>query len=166
MTCYKTEHPSPLGLLTLASDGENLTGLWMENQKFFCAGLPGDAIQKDDLPVFAAVRNWLDAYFAGERPLVSEIPMAPAGSPFRQQVWQILTEIPCGQVITYGDIARKLGTGCAQAVGGAVGHNPISILIPCHRVLGAGGTLTGYAGGTDRKRFLLALEGIDISQLK
>ena len=166
MTWYKTEYPSPIGLLTLASDGENLTGLWMENQKFFCACLPGDAISKDDLPVFATVRNWLDAYFAGECPSVANIPLAPAGSPFRKQVWQILMEIPYGHTITYGDIAGKLGTGCAQAVGGAVGHNPISILIPCHRVLGASGNLTGYAGGTDRKRFLLTLEGMDVSRFK
>ena len=166
MTWYKTECPSPIGLLTLASDGENLTGLWMENQKFFGAGLPDDAISKDDLPVFSATRSWLDAYFAGECPSVANIPLAPAGSPFRKQVWQILMEIPYGHTITYGDIAGKLGTGCAQAVGGAVGHNPISILIPCHRVLGASGNLTGYAGGTDPKRFLLTLEGVDVSRVK
>ena len=166
MTWYKTECPSPIGLLTLASDGENLTGLWMENQKFFGAGLPDDTIQKDDLPVFATVRNWLDAYFAGECPSVANIPLAPAGSPFRKQVWQILMKIPYGHTMTYGDIAGKLDTGCAQAVGGAVGHNPISILIPCHRVLGTSGNLTGYAGGTDRKRFLLTLEGVDVSRFK
>ena len=166
MTRFKSTYFSPLGLLTLASDGENLTGLWMENQKFFGTGLPDDAISKDDLPVFSVTRSWLDAYFAGECPSVANIPLAPAGSPFRKQVWQILMEIPYGHTSTYGDIAGMLGTGCAQAVGGAVGHNPISILIPCHRVLGASGNLTGYAGGTDRKRFLLTLEGVDVSRFK
>lgn len=166
MIYFKTEYPSPVGMLTMASGGENLIGLWMEGQKHFCSSLTGEMIPKDDLPVFTATRNWLDDYFAGKQPAIDDLPLAPMGSPFRQQVWQILREIPYGQTITYGDIAKELGTGCAQAVGGAVGHNPIGIIIPCHRVMGAGNKLTGYDGGVDRKLWLLSHEGIDISKLK
>lgn len=154
--------PSPVGLLTLASDGENLTGLWLENQKYFGSTLAPDA-QPGALPVFAQAFDWLARYFRGEAPAMT-LPLAPAGSPFRQAVWDILRRIPYGETTTYGRIATQLErqTGrraSAQAVGGAVGHNPISILIPCHRVLGADGGLTGYAGGLDVKARLLTLEG-------
>lgn len=166
MTVYTTEYLSPLGNLTLASDGINLTGLWIEGQKHFGSTLRGEIIQQDDLPVFEAAKRWLDAYFAGKQPAIDLLPLSPMGSPFRQRVWQILRQIPYGQTITYGGIARQLGAGCAQAVGGAVGHNPISIIIPCHRVMGAGNKLTGYDGGVDKKLWLLRHEGIDTSILK
>ena len=155
----KTDYASPLGTLTLASDGENLTGLWMAGQKYFAAGTPANLPVRDDLPVFMQARDWLDRYFAGERPAASELPLAPQGSAFRQSVWRILCEIPYGQTVTYGEIAKRLGVRSAQAVGGAVGHNPISIIIPCHRVLGSDGSLTGYAGGAQKKIWLLAHEG-------
>lgn len=158
----KTQYPSPVGTLTLASDGESITGLWLEGQKYFEEGMPKDMPAQDDLPVFAMARSWLDRYFAGERPEPSELPLAPQGSAFRQSVWDILCEIPSGQTMTYGEIARKLNCKSAQAVGGAVGHNPISIIIPCHRVLGANGSLTGYAGGVDHKIWLLRHEGAKV----
>lgn len=162
MNTYITKHPSPIGLLTLASDGTHLTGLWLENQKYFGSTLAVNPI-KQELAVFTQTKSWLDRYFHGEAPAMT-IPLAPQGSVFRQAVWDILCRIPYGQTITYGQIAAQLSehTGkqiAAQAVGGAVAHNPILILIPCHRVLGAGQTLTGYAGGLDVKARLLTLEG-------
>lgn len=155
----KTEYASPVGKLTLVSDGENLTGLWIEGQKYFAAGIPTNLPARDDLPVFMQARDWLDRYFAGKRPAVCELPLAPQGSAFRQSVWRILCEIPYGQTVTYGEITKRLSCKSAQAVGGAVGHNPISIIIPCHRVLGSDGSLTGYAGGAQKKIWLLAHEG-------
>ncbi len=168
---YTTKYPSPVGTLLLASDGQALTGLWIENQKYYGATLSQDHQEKDDLPVFDEVRKWLDRYFAGEQPSASELPLAPAGSPFRQRVWEIMCRIPYGQTMTYGEIAKEAAaaegreTMSGQAVGGAVGHNPISIIMPCHRVVGADGSLTGYAGGIDVKRRLLELEGADLSRL-
>lgn len=126
---------------------------------------------KDDLPAFRAAKKWLGRYFAGERPAISELPLRPIGGEFRQGVWSKLCEIPYGQVVTYGDIAKKMAAGMnrksmsSQAVGGAVGHNPISIIIPCHRGVGANGSLTGYAGGIGAKIKLLQLEGADMSRL-
>lgn len=155
---YSTNYDSPLGRLLLMSDGTSLTGLWMHGQKYFAATAGANVIQKDDLPIFDKARDWLNRYFAGVRPQISELPLAPCGSDFRKSVWKILCEIPYGHVITYGDIAKRLGVKSAQAVGGAVGHNPISIIIPCHRVVGASGDLTGYAGGLDNKLKLLKLE--------
>ena len=160
---------SPLGPMTLASDGQALTGAWFDGQKYFPA-LPADRTSSPDLPVFRQASAWLDRYFQGRDP--GPVPaLAPAGSPFRLAVWDILRAIPHGRTMTYGEIAallarqRGLSAMSAQAVGGAVGHNPISILIPCHRVVGSGGSLTGYAGGLDRKLALLALEGVDTSRL-
>ena len=158
----KTDYASPLGTLTLASDGENLTGLWMAGQKYFAAGTPTNLPARDDLPVFMQARGWLDRYFAGQRPAANELPLAPQGSAFRQSVWRILCEIPYGQTVTYGEIAKRLSCKSAQAVGGAVGHNPISIIIPCHRVLGSDGSLTGYAGGAQKQIRLLAHEGAQL----
>ena len=155
----KTQYESPLGPLTLVSDGEAIIGLWIEGQKYFAAGIPTNLPVCDDLPVFLQARDWLDRYFAGERPEVHELPLAPQGSAFRQSVWEILCQIPYGHTVTYGEIAKRLSCKSAQAVGGAVGHNPISIIIPCHRVLGADRGLTGYAGGTDKKIWLLRHEG-------
>lgn len=155
----KTNYDSPLGQLTLASDGEAIIGLWIEGQKYFAAGIPTNLPVRDDLPVFLQARDWLDRYFAGKRPAASELPLAPQGSAFRQSVWEILCQIPYGHTVTYGEIAKRLCCKSAQAVGGAVGHNPVSIIIPCHRVLGADRGLTGYAGGTDKKIWLLRHEG-------
>lgn len=168
---YKTTYSSPVGLLTLASDGESLVGLWNAGQKYHGGTIKEEMTSRDDLPVFVTAKKWLDSYFAGEKPDVSQLPLAPAGSAFRRDVWDILCRIPYGEVTTYGDIAQKVAakTGkksmSAQAVGGAVGHNPISIVIPCHRVVGTGGSLTGYAGGIGTKVKLLQLEGADMSGL-
>lgn len=162
---YKTSYSSPLGNLTLTGDEASLAGLWLEGQKYYGASVPGALTEKSDLPVFDAAKNWLDRYFKGQRPAISELPLRPLGSDFRQGVWEILCAIPYGQVTTYGDIARQMAGKMgrehmsAQAVGGAVGHNPISIIIPCHRVVGSGGGLTGYAGGIGAKTWLLAHEG-------
>lgn len=167
MAYFMTQYASPLGPLTLVSDGQGLAGLWIEGQKYFAATLPETPLPRDDAPGFEAVRRWLDRYFAGENPSTEGLPLYPAGNAFRQAVWACLREIPYGQVTTYGRIARqaaeRLGRAhlSAQAVGGAVGHNPISILIPCHRVVGANGLLTGYAGGLDKKEWLLHHEGAD-----
>jgi len=167
---YSTTYSSPVGKITLACDGANLAGLWFEGQKYFGASIPEKMAENDGIPVFSAAKNWLDRYFAGEKPAVSELPLAPIGSKFRQKVWKMLCEIPYGEVATYGGIAKKMAvnkkeSGSSQAVGGAVGHNPISIIIPCHRVVGTNGSLTGYAGGIDKKIKLLELEGVDMSRL-
>ncbi|MDR1308747.1 MAG: methylated-DNA--[protein]-cysteine S-methyltransferase [Deltaproteobacteria bacterium] len=168
---YRTTCRSPVGTLTLAGDGENLVGLWIEGQKYHGGALGGPLARRDDAPVFRAAREWLGRYFAGEKPAVSGLPLAPAGGAFRQGVWEILRAIPYGETATYGDVAREMAlrTGrarmSARAVGGAVGHNPISIIIPCHRVVGADGSLTGYAGGLATKIRLLGLEGVDMSGL-
>lgn len=160
---------SPVGALTLASDGEALIGLWLEGQKYFEATL-GSAEERADLPIFAEAKAWLARYFEGADP--GPIPLVrPRGSAFRQRVWSLLAEIPYGQLATYGQLAERLaqqegGHASARAVGGAVGHNPISIILPCHRVVGAGGSLTGYAGGIAKKVALLKLEGVDVSRLK
>ena len=167
---YVTTCCSPVGELTLACNEEQLVGLWVQGQKYHGASVPGGMTQRHDLPVFHAAKQWLERYFAGEQPAVSELPLAPLGSDFRQQIWHILCEIPYGEVITYGDIAKKMAARMgrksmsSQAVGGAVGHNPVSIVIPCHRVVGANGSLTGYAGGIDTKIKLLELEGVDLTK--
>jgi methylated-DNA-[protein]-cysteine S-methyltransferase len=164
---YSTTYLSPVGLITLACDGGHLAGLWIEGQKYH-----GGAMRpRDGAPVFGIVKTWLDRYFAGEKPAVSELPLAPAGSEFRQRVWRILCEIPYGEVTTYGAIAKRIAADMnrermsSQAVGGAVGHNPISIIIPCHRVVGSDGSLTGYGGGIATKAKLLEWEGVDMSAL-
>ena len=162
---YKTNYSSPIGLITLASDGEKLVGLWFEGQKYYGGTISEAMTEKSDLSLFNTTKKWLDRYFNGEKPAVSELPLAPIGGDFRQEVWRILCEIPYGEVATYGDIAKKMAAKLnkksmsSQAVGGAVGHNPISIIIPCHRVVGAKGSLTGYAGGVEKKAKLLELEG-------
>ena len=155
MTCF-TYYASPIGRMLLQSDGSALTGLWLEAQKYYPSPLPADA-RWEETPLLRQTEDWLDRYFAGLRPEPSELPLNPAGTDFRRRVWQQLCRIPYGQTITYGALARDLGVGSARAVGNAVGRNPISVIIPCHRVVGAAG-LTGYAGGLDRKRWLLAHE--------
>ena len=168
---YSTTYPSPLGTLTLACDEDHLIGLWMEGQKYYGASLSGKMKPKGNILIFDKTKDWLDRYFAGKKPAISELPLAPIGSKFRQNVWAILCDIPYGETITYGDIARKIAVKMGkdrmsgQAIGGAVGHNPISIIIPCHRVIGSNGSLTGYAGGIAKKLQLLELEGVDVSQL-
>lgn len=158
---YIMKYPSPLGTITVASDGENIVGLWLEGQKYFAATIEGE-LREENLPVFDTVRRWLDIYFSGREPDFLP-PLAPKGSEFRRTVWEQLLLIPYGETVSYGEIAKRLEdeTGrktSARAVGGAVGRNPISIIIPCHRVVGANGSLTGYAGGVDKKIKLLELE--------
>ena len=164
---YTTDYSTPIGRLTLAADnsGEAITGAWFEGQKYFGGTAGHEFIEKNDLAVFDAAKSWLDRYFNGEKPSPHELPLAPCGSTFRHEVWKLLCEIPYGEVTTYGklatEVARRLGKErmSAQAIGGAVGHNPISIIIPCHRVVGADGSLTGYAGGIELKEWLLMHEG-------
>lgn len=168
---YSSTYDSPVGKLTLCSDGESLCGLWLDGQKYHGASIPETMEPYDDATPFAMVRTWLDAYFAGKKPAIADVPLAPIGSEFRQRVWRILTQIPYGQVTTYGAIARQIAVEtnrdhmASLAVGGAVGHNPVSIIIPCHRVVGTDGSLTGYAGGIDRKIKLLELENVDMGSL-
>lgn len=166
---YTTHWASPIGDLLLAEKDGSLVGLWMARQKYFLGSLREEMEERDDSAIFNQTRQWLGRYFAGGKPSARELRLAPEGSEFRQEVWRILCEIPYGEVMTYGEIAQKMAANrggakmSAQAVGGAVGHNPISIIIPCHRVVGTNGSLTGYAGGLDRKIRLLTLEGVDMT---
>ena len=165
---YTCKYKSLIGDVLLAADEIGLTGLWFEGQKYFANTLPNDHIQQET-EILTEAKRWLDVYFSGEEPNFTP-PLHPSGSSFRQAVWKILLQIPYGQTITYGEIARKLAETkntsrmSAQAVGGAVGHNEISIIIPCHRVVGTNGSLTGYAGGIDKKISLLELEHTDMSR--
>ena len=176
---YTTQYDSPIGSIVMAGDGESLTGLWFVGQKYFGSTLPGNVNlhvcdthvpelkeynrEISQLPIFQTTKRWLDIYFRGEIPDFIP-PLRLEGTPFRKAVWDILLSIPYGQTMTYGEIAGKIAEQrglagmSAQAVGGAVGHNPISIIVPCHRVVGSDGSLTGYAGGVERKAALLALE--------
>ena len=169
---YITYYDSILGKLTIACDGENIIGLWIEGQKYFADTIKNEnIIKKDDISIFIKTKEWLDRYFRGERPDIKELKLSPKGSEFRQNVWKILCRIPYGQTITYGKIAKEIAklmnknSMSAQAIGNAVGHNPISIIIPCHRVVGTNGGLTGYAGGIDKKRELLELENADVKDI-
>lgn len=143
----------------------------MEGQKYFLGSFKEDREEKADSGILNKTKEWLDRYFKGEKPAIQELTLTPIGSDFRKEVWKILCEIPYGEVITYGEISRKIAEShglnrmSAQAVGGAVGHNPISIIIPCHRVVGTNGSLTGYAGGLQRKIKLLKMEGVDMDHL-
>ena len=152
---------TPLGKIQASASGNALTGLWFIGQKYFPAGAEAWS-SKPDHPVFTSLKSWLEDYFAKKKPK-SKIPLMPAGTDFQQAVWELLLGIPYGETSTYGAIASRLVSAgkkaSAQAVGGAVGHNPISLLIPCHRVLGSDGSLTGYAGGIEKKKALLELEG-------
>ena len=159
---YTMYYPSPLGRMLLAADEEGLVGAWFEGQKYYGSALEDDVLQEKN-DILRRAEQWLDLYFSGTEP-----DFTPAihltGSDFRKQVWKLLLEIPYGKTRTYGDIAEQIAAEngrksmSAQAVGGAVGHNPVSIIIPCHRVVGAKGSLTGYAGGLDRKAKLLEWE--------
>lgn len=164
-----TEHyDSPLGGILLAADEIGLTGLWLDGQKYFGCHLSAER-RTQETPILTEARRWLDIYFTGREPDFLP-PLHPVGSVFRQAVWKILLQIPYGKTTTYGEIARQLAAQqglermSAQAVGGAVGHNEISIIIPCHRVVGTNGSLTGYAGGIDKKIKLLELEHTDMSR--
>ena len=166
---YTNTYRSPLGGITVASDGSCLTGLWFDGQKYFGDTL-SDKNEPAELPVFEETRHWLDIYFSGMAPDFTP-PLAFNTSPFRRTVWDILLSIPYGRTMTYGEIAKRIaednGSGgmSAQAVGGAVGHNPISLIVPCHRVVGTNGSLTGYAGGIDKKIKLLELEGVNTEKM-
>lgn len=166
---YYKKTASPLGEITLRSEGEALTGLWFADDKHYGEkDIAGAALA--DLDVFMQAEEWLAEYFAGREPKVS-VPLKLQGSEFQMQVWRLLQDIPYGRLVTYGDIAKKIAAQkgmarmSAQAVGGAVGHNPLCIIVPCHRVVGANGSLTGYGGGMWRKVRLLELEKVDMSKL-
>lgn len=166
---YKRRYESPLGAIILGSDGEHLTGLWFERQGK--RERAGNVLKQEQetLPVFRETEKWLDIYFGGGRPDFTP-PLLLSGTPFRMAVWELLKTIPYGETVTYGEIAHRIaeqnGTSgmSAQAVGGAVGHNPIGIIVPCHRVVGCGGNLTGFGGGMDWKVGLLSLEGVDMTK--
>lgn len=159
---YIHHYASPFGGITLASDGEALTGLWFDGQKYFGSTL-SDEYEQRELPVFEQADRWLEIYFSGRKPDFLP-PLTMKTTPFRKAVWELLLTIPYGQTMTYGELAKLVAEQMgrirmsAQAVGGAVGHNAISLIIPCHRVIGANGSLTGYAGGIAVKEKLLLLE--------
>lgn len=164
---YTSKYSSPIGEIILLSDGENLTGLYIKGQTVNV----NKVIHDERLEIFGKVKKWLDEYFSGKQPKI-ELPIKLKGSKFREEVWKILLEIPYGKTMTYGDIAKKIASKrnikkmSAQAVGGAVGHNPISIIVPCHRVIGSDGSLTGYAGGINLKIKLLEIEKVEIKNQK
>ncbi|MDE6957910.1 MAG: methylated-DNA--[protein]-cysteine S-methyltransferase [Lachnospiraceae bacterium] len=168
---YTNRYTSPLGDIIIASDGDALTGLWFQDQKYFGATLPTEYEEKE-LSVFQETKQWLDIYFEGRKPDFIPLLFLQKESditgitPFRKAVWETLLSIPYGETMTYGEIAKEIArqnkrpSMSAQAVGGAIGHNPVSIIIPCHRVVGTDGNLTGYAGGIERKKELLNLESL------
>lgn len=166
---YVHHYYSPLGAITMASDGEALIGLWFDGQKYF-ADTIGDKSEEKTLPVFEQTDRWLDIYFSGKVPEFTPL-LKMKTTDFRKDVWKIMLAIPYGRTMTYGEIADRVAKHkglermSAQAVGGAVGHNSISLIIPCHRVVGSDGNLTGYAGGMDKKEKLLKLEGADMTKL-
>lgn len=160
---YYCTYESKIGLLYLISDGNSLTGCYLEGQKYFPNNID-NYYMNEELSILVKSKVWLEKYFNGENPSIDEIPLNYTGTEFRNTVWEVLKEIPYGEVVTYRHIAeiiaktKGLETMSAQAVGGAVGHNPLLIFIPCHRVIGVDGSLTGYAAGLKNKRFLLNLE--------
>lgn len=162
---YTAHYDSPLGGITMASDGERLAGLWFDGQKYFADALDKEHEERPNLEIFDSTRRWLDIYFTGKAPDFTP-PLLMRTTPFRRRVWEIMLTIPFGRSMTYGGIARQiarergLSSMLSQAVGGAVGHNSISLIIPCHRVVGTNGSLTGYAGGIDKKMRLLQMEGV------
>ena len=167
---YLSHYESPLGTMTMASDGEHLTGLWFDGQKYDRSTIDGNAEFKPHLPVFTQTTQWLDTYFEGTEPSFT-LPIRIEGSDFKKMVTSIMLSIPFGATSTYAriaaDVARRTGQKqmSAQAVGGAVGRNPIVLIVPCHRVLASDGSLRGYAGGVDRKERLLEMEGVNVSGL-
>lgn len=167
---YTTHYKSPIGDILLASKNNKLIGLWIEGQKYYLSNLK-DEIKEEEKEILIKTKEWLDRYFKGEKTSINELDLNPLGSDFRKSVWKILCEIPYGEVITYKDIAdtiakqKGLKKMSSQAVGGAVSHNPISIIIPCHRVVGSNGSLTGYAGSIDKKVYLLKHEKVNMEKL-
>lgn len=169
---YTTFYDSPIGKIAMAGNEEGLKGLWFEKQKYFMSGVNDKTEEKGDISIFKDAKIWLNKYFDGERDIkISGLRLSPDGNSFRKAVWKILCTIPYGEVISYKEISKIYAAQAgiermsAQAIGNAVGHNPISIIIPCHRVVGGNGSLTGYAGGIDKKIFLLKHEGADMSGL-
>ena len=166
---YTSHYRSPIGNILLAADEIGLTGLWFEGQKYFALYLDKEHEERE-LPIFEKVKEWLDIYFSGKEPDFT-VPLHFTGTDFQNEVWEILCAIPYGRTMTYGEIAKQVAAKkglprmSAQAVGGAVGRNGISVIVPCHRVVGANGSLTGYAGGIDKKIKLLQLEKADMSFL-
>ncbi|WP_102269628.1 methylated-DNA--[protein]-cysteine S-methyltransferase [Massilicoli timonensis] len=166
-----TYYQSPIGELLLAAKNDKLIGLWIKDQKYYLSNVQEELKERSDHALLNQTKEWLDRYFNGEKPSIKELELEPIGSEFRKRVWEILCEIPYGEVMTYHDIAKRIAKEkgikrmSAQAVGGAVGHNPISIIIPCHRVVGSNGSLIGYAGGIQRKKYLLEHEKADMSKL-
>ena len=156
---YQMKYESPIGTLYLVSDGQYLCNLYFSNKAL-------DISNNDSLEVFNKTIDWLNRYFEGKQPRISELPLKLEGTIFQKQVWNALLEIPYGTVVTYGDIARRMNTKAYQAVGQAIGKNPIGIIVPCHRVVGNNKKLTGFSGGMDIKKYLLAHEGIDVSVYK
>lgn len=171
-TYYKTYYTSPIGELLLVSDGQNLCGVWLKGQKYYASKLGDTMPLHNDLKIFKDTKRWLDSYFNGQKPDIKMLRLDPHGSDFQKEVWDLLCKIPYGQLTTYKTLAQKMAekmnkkTMSAQAVGSAIGHNPISIIVPCHRVIATNGSLTGYAGGLKTKAKLLELEGIEISNYK
>lgn len=159
---YTSVYKSPFGEILFVADSVGLVGVWFDKEKYFAAN-SSVKHQEMDLPVFEKTRKWFDAYFKGEIP-TTYVPLHFTGTKFQNEVWKLLCDIAYGQTTTYGDIAKKIAKKygikkmSAQAVGGAVSRNKISIIVPCHRVIGVNGNLTGYAGGIDKKIFLLKLE--------
>ena len=164
-------YKSPIGNILIAAKSENIVGLWFENQKYYLEILKNEQMQETENKILNKTKKWLDKYFNGDKPDINELNIELIGTDFRKRVWQILCEIPYGKTVTYKYIAekiakeRKMKTMSSQAVGLAVGHNPISIIVPCHRVVGSNGSLTGYAGGLDKKFYLLKHENVDIENL-
>ena len=167
---YKTSYISPLGKMTLASDGENLIGLYFDGQKYFLSSIKSEIIENNGLEIFKKTKKWLDEYFKGKNPSGKGLKLKLEGSDFRKTVWQKLRSIPYGKTASYNDIAKSIAAEkrikrmSCQAVGSAIGHNPISIIIPCHRVVGTNGNLTGYAAGVEIKKKLLELERVEIEE--
>ena len=167
---YTSNYKSPVGSILIASKDNKLIGLWIENQKHYLSNYNEEISQKENIEILEKTKKWLDRYFNGEKPKIDELDINPIGSEFRKNVLEILKNIPYGEVTTYNDIAKKIAKQkgiakmSAQAVGGAVGHNPISIIVPCHRVLGVNKNITGYGGGLHLKRELLKIEKIEWSE--
>lgn len=168
---YEMNYNSPIGPLVIVSNGEDIIGVWMKDQKYYKNHVDKEKMTIEKRSEMLAIIEWLDDYFAGKRPSIQNLKFKPNGTTFQQDVWRILMSIPYGELVTYGDIAKQLAkekglaSMSAQAVGGAVGHNPMSIIIPCHRVVGSNRSLTGYAGGLDKKTKLLEFEGIDVNNI-
>ena len=163
----KMLYKSPIGPLSLLADDHYLFGIWIEEESDFEKGLSeNDVTVVENHPILNQITSYLETYFKGQDQDLSEMPLAPVGSDFEKRVWNYLRRIPFGQTVTYGQIAKDLQVASAQAIGGAVGRNPWSILVPCHRVLGAGGRLTGYAWGLEKKTWLLRHEGASYQENK